>query len=617
MSNRLNQFVCGAAVLLGAISVCQAQFSSPAPVPLSSPMAVVQAAPATDLPARTTPAAATSTTGATNTSSMTVVQATPSTTAPVPPVSGATGTTTGAATTLPDTEMDAATQSGDVGVREFQGDDVGQVLRLLARQAKINMVVSDLIPPATTVTMRLEDVTALQAIAIIVKAKGLFMDKIDNVYYIKTAAERTAEPTESASYQFSYARAKDMAPLVASQLASKDAPQVDERTNTLFFRETSSNMDNVRQMLVQVDKPTKQVMIEARLVEVNANPRQSYGINWTGVVGSGASPQTLRLAGSQPATGASYTTTTNPVTGAQEVVVLPGQPPQGKYDPASGKLLGADFFFDKALNALGGQFAILSAPQLSVTMSALNEDADAEFLANPRIVTADNMQAKIEITRSQPVPQLNFNEQTATAVFGGFQDKKFGNTLIVKPSVNKDNFITLAVKPEISNKVFDQPFTFAGATVTSPVIDTRTLDSNVLIKSGDTLAIGGLLQDEVTKSRTKVPVMGDIPVLGYLFQSRTNSRVKRNLLVFVTPSIIDQRYGTGLEDQVSGVHHSGEEYADPNGWRNNAKGAVRLVPTSNRQRAADYPKPGTPPAPAKSGSSSDVRFMADAKDRDF
>src|SRR4029077_1154483 len=178
-----------------------------------------------------------------------------------------------------------------------------------------------------------------------------------------------------------------------------------------------------------------------------------------------------------------------------------------------------------------GQFAILSVPQFSATLQALNEDADAEFLANPRVVTADNQQAKIEITRAQPVPQLNFNEQTATAVFGGFQDKKFGNTLIVRPAVNKDNFITLSLKPEISNKVGDSTFTFAGATVASPVIDTRSLDSNVLIKSGDTLAIGGLLQDEVSKARTKVPVVGDIPVLGYLFQSKTNTRVKRNLLV--------------------------------------------------------------------------------------
>ena len=188
-----------------------------------------------------------------------------------------------AASALP-LETDSVVESGGVGVREFQGDDVGQVLRLLARQAKINMVVSEAV--TGTVTMRLEDVTALQAISIIVKAKSLFMDQIEHVYYIKTAQERTAEPTESDSYQFSYSRAKDIAPLLASQLASKDAPQVDERTNTIFFRETRSNIDAARKLLVQIDKPTKQVMIEARLVEVTANPKQSYGINWGGVLGS-------------------------------------------------------------------------------------------------------------------------------------------------------------------------------------------------------------------------------------------------------------------------------------------------------------------------------------------
>ena len=480
------------------------------------------------------------------------------------------------------------TDTGGVGVREFQGDDVGAVLRLLARQAKINMVVSEAV--VGTVTMRLEDVTALQAVSIIVKAKGLFMDKIDNVYYIKTGAERTAEPTESDSYQFSYARAKEIAPLVAAQLSSKEPPQVDERTNTLFFRETRGNIDVVRKLLVQIDKPTKQVMIEARLVEVTANPRQAYGINWAGTFSD-------KTVGYGPNSGGNFR--------------MPNSNNHG-----SNNLIG------NFGNLIAGQFAILSVPQFSATLNMLNNDSDAEFLANPRVVTADNMQAKIEIIRSQPVPQLNFNEQTATAVFGGFMDKKFGNTLVVKPSVNKDNFITLAVKPEISNKVGDQPFSFAGATVNSPIIDTRSLDSNVLIKSGDTLAIGGLLQDEVTKARSKVPVLGDIPVLGYFFQDRSNSRVKRNLLVFVTPTIIDQHYGTGLEDQVNGLRHTGEEYADPNGWRNNAKGAVRLKPTSHRHVSADYPKPGTPPAPARTESTTttttrSIDFKSSAPDRQF
>jgi type IV pilus secretin PilQ/predicted competence protein len=601
MPNRLTTLLCAGAALFTALTVVNAQTSSPSPAPSSSPMDSVQPAPLAET--KTTPATPPlPTTPSTKSDSLLLVQASTSTTAtPAPKTSTTTGTTT--TTGSGPVEPDSVTDNGGVAIREFQGDDVGAVLRLLARQAKINMVVSEAV--VGTVTMRLEDVTALQAVSIIVKAKGLFLDKIENVYYIKTAAERTAEPTESDSYQFSYARAKDTAPLIAGQLSSKDAPQVDERTNTIFFRETRGNIDSIRKLLVQIDKPTKQVMIEARLVEVTANPRQSYGINWGGVFGGASNPQTLKFAGSQPAGPPTTSVVTDPVTGVTSVVTVPGTPPQGKFDPATGTLTGADFFFDKALNALGGQFAILSAPQLSVTMRFLNEDSDAEFLANPRVVTADNMQAKIEIIRSQPVPQLNFNEQTATAVFGGFQDKKFGNTLVVKPSVNKDNFITLAVKPEISNKVGDQLFSIpggSGGTVASPIIDTRSLDSNVLIKSGDTLAIGGLLQDEVTKARTKVPILGDIPVLGYFFQEKLNARTKRNLLVFVTPTIIDQHYGTGLEDQVSGLHHSGEEFADPNGWRNNAKGAVRLVPTSNRHVAADYPKPGTPPAPERTES---------------
>jgi type IV pilus secretin PilQ/predicted competence protein len=576
MANSSKKLGSATVALLGALSLSQAQTSSPQPAAGASPATAVQPA---------NPTAKTN-----DNSPLMLVQAAGTSASPAATTKTTTATTSTTSTT---NEPESATESGGVGVREFQGDEIGQVLRLLARQAKINLVVSETV--TGTVTMRLEDVTALQAIGIIVKAKGLFMDKIDSVYYVKTETERAKEPTESDSYQFSYAKAEKVTTLLATQLASKDPPQVDTRTNTIFYRETRSNIDNIRKMLVQIDKPTKQVMIEARLVEVTANPVQAYGINWAGTFGNASSPKTI--------TYGAPTTSASPVPGAN-----PATTGFALGDPNNSNFLGS-------LGHLAlGQFAILSVPQFSATLQALNEDSDAEFLANPRVVTADNQQAKIEITRNQPVPQLNFNEQTATAVFGGFQDKIFGNTLVVTPTVNKDNFITLGVKPEISNKVGDQLFTFAGATVTSPIIDTRKLDSNVLIKSGDTLAIGGLLQDEVTKGRTKVPLLGDVPLLGYVFQSHTNTRTKRNLLVFVTPTIIDQRYGTGLEDQVSGLHHTGEEYADPNGWRNNAKGAVRLVPTSNRQVVADYPKPGMPPPPE---TANEVQFKSSAKDRDF
>jgi type IV pilus assembly protein PilQ len=512
-------------------------------------------------------------------------------------------TTPGLDPTMPPLGAPGSLPATSSRLNEFQGDEIGLVIRTLARQAKLNVVISDKVAATGTVTMRIEDKTPREAIEIIVQSKGLVMDEVNGVYFVKTQEEKAKEPTESGSFTLSYAQAKDIVPLLQTQLQSAVAPQFDVRTNTVFYREVKSNLDKITAFLVAIDRPTQQVMIEARLVEVTANPKQSYGINWAGVVGSSSTPQTFKYGGSAP----------NPTSPTQD---YPQPTNAGLHDNApinainldskTGIVKPFDFALGapgtaQALSALGGQFAILGVPAMSATLRLLNEDADAEFIANPRVVTASNQKAEIKITRNQPVPQLNFNEQTAQAVFSGFQDKEFGNTLTVTPIINKDEFITMSVKPEISNKVADATFVFSGAVVTSPVIDKRTLESNVLIKSGDTLAIGGLLQDDVRKGSTKVPVLGDIPVIGYLFQEKLNERNKRNLLIFVTPTVIKQGYGTGLENQVSGLTHSGEEYADPNGWRNNAKGAVRVVPTSHRSVAADIAKPGLAKAPKKVG----------------
>ena len=536
--------------------------ASPAPAPIMPPPTLAQN-PAPP-PIGETPAPAASPTPGTNPA------AAP---APIePPTLG----TPNAPTT------DASLNAAGSRAREFEGTELGTVLRLLARQAKINLIISDkVLATPSTVTIRLEDKTALDTIAIIAQQKGLLFTQVNGDYYVKDPSERAAEPTESDFYTFSYASAAKTLGLVEGQLQARIKPQIDERTNTIYFSEFKSNIDKIRSFLRQIDKPTRQVMIEARLVEVNANPKQSYGINWGGVFGSSTQPQTFKYGGSGP----NGVVTTNP----------------------NGSLQLNDFARSGSAtnfgSALAGQLAILSIPQMSVTLRLLNEDADAEFLANPRIVTANNLEATIKIVRKQPVPRLNFNEQTATAVFSGFEDKVFGNTLIVRPTINKDNYITMSVKPEISNKVGDQTFVFGGAVVSSPIIDTRSLESNVLIKSGCTLAIGGLLQDELAKTRAKVPVLGDIPILGYLFQEHLNARTKRNLLIFITPTIINQPYGTGLEDQVTGLKNSSNnEFADPIGWRNNARGSIRLVPTSRQQVFSEYPKPGTQCEPTDSKS---------------
>jgi type IV pilus secretin PilQ/predicted competence protein len=624
MRTKISFILCSAAILTGTMAIAQqpgnpAATASPAVVPTTIPNPpepgsvmppASSGAPTSEAPAPIDPVTSPTVPGIAPTPAGAVAGDQPVQSGTDATASG-TGAAVGAAT------LGAGGAAGHA-LNEFQGDDVAQVLRLLARQCKISLVVSDKISdaqPPMKVTMRLEDKTPMEAIKIIVFAKGLILLEKDGVYYVKTKEEKEAEPTESAFYTFSYATAEKVMPLLAAELESHVAPQFDPRTNTVFYREVGSNMDAIKLFLQTIDQPTKQVMIEARLLEVTANPQQAYGFNWGGVVGNNTTPQTFTYGGSSPGT-TSYNLQTNPVTGTVTPISVPSTPPtvnvsNGAFSPDN-FLLNGQSGIGGVLRALGGQFAILSVPQMSLTMRFLNEDADAELLANPRIVTSDNQQATIKITRNQPVPQLNFNEQTAQAVFGGFQDKNYGNTLTVTPSINKDDFVTLNVKPEISNKVADSVFTFSGATVSSPVIDTRDIESTVLIKSGDTLAIGGLLQDEVTKTHSKVPILGDLPGVGYAFQEHLNNRTKRNLLIFVTPTIIKQGYGTGLEDQVTGLHHSGEEYADPNGWRNNASGAYRLVPTSRRQIAADYPKPGVPREPLHNASDADVDYRGSA-----
>ena len=311
----------------------------------------------------------------------------PSVPAPIapPPVITAPGATAPGTAAPPATDVAAPannTNAGGARPREFQGDDVGQVLRLLARQAKISLIVSPQI--VGTINMRLEDVTALQAIEVICQAQGYDFSQQNNVYYVKTPAEKAAEPTQADFYTFSYARAASVIPLMTSQLKSKAAaPQVDERTNTVFYQEAKSNVHAIREFLARVDKPTRQVMIEARLVEVNSNPTQSYGVNWAGVFGSSTSPKTFQYGGTLPSAGTLVPaqTVVNQGQANQTLVpkldangapiLLPGPSAPVSQPFSDGIPVLNSFIRNGNLADLGGaisnQFAILSIPQFSAT----------------------------------------------------------------------------------------------------------------------------------------------------------------------------------------------------------------------------------------------------------
>ena len=245
---------CSVLVLAGPVAdgLAQAPLYPPAAHPTAMGL-YAQAAPAAPTPPPGAPAAEPATPAPLD----------PNAPAPIAPppatLNGQPATVTAPGQPLPppvDTAAPTATStnSGGARAREFQGDDVGQVLRLLARQAKINLIVSPLV--VGTINMRLEDVTALQAIEVICQAQGYDLAQTKGVYYVKTPQEKAAEPTQSDFYTFSYARAATVAPLLTGQLKSKtSAPQVDERTNTVFYQEAKSNLAGIREFLARVDRP--------------------------------------------------------------------------------------------------------------------------------------------------------------------------------------------------------------------------------------------------------------------------------------------------------------------------------------------------------------------------
>jgi type IV pilus assembly protein PilQ len=222
------------------------------------------------------------------------------------------------------------------------------------------------------------------------------------------------------------------------------------------------------------------------------------------------------------------------------------------------------------------------------------------------VVTADGKEATIKIVQQEPIPQFTFNTRTAAFEISGFQYKDIGNILVVTPRINKDNFITLDLAPEVSNIADFRRFsgTPAGGTgggsgleANIPVINTRTLNTRVIMRNGDTLAIGGLIETTKANSYTKVPVIGDVPVVGMFFRNRRLDTVKRNLLVFMTPTVIPAGGKTGFEDQAEGLKVE-EIYAD-DPWlpKDNAKPKHWQLPEAKPHKGPSAKKAA--PAPKK------------------
>lgn len=483
----------------------------------------------------------------------------------------------------------------------FENADLRVVLQAMAKQEGLSLILPDDVKG--TVTARLVDIPVRQAMETILSSKGYSLVEMDGVYQVKSKDSISQEPLKNEIFQFANASAKETLPIIKNLLSKAPgvSVQIDERSNTLLITDVPSNLTKILPILKTLDSVTPQVLIETKLLEMTRNPQESIGVNWQSLssyqVGI-ASPNGAISAGGN-----------NASSGKIDIGITRSGDP-GAIGAANAGRAGGIL---TPMGTAGFPFAaVLEANVFNITFSFLMQDSDTELLGSPKVITTDNKEATIKITRQEPIPNFTFNQQTASFVISGFEFKDVGNILKVTPHVNKDNFITLDVEPQVSTSTEKRTFALPGGSVDIPLISIRTLTSKVMVKSGNTLALGGLLESASTRTYTKVPLLGDIPGLGELFRSRNYNKTKRNLLIFITPTVVSSDGSTGLEDQYAQIKEGDEN--DRFGYRksfwgnakprdqfkafeNNAFGVSSPPPAGPREaRPASEPAGAVPPA---------------------
>ncbi len=410
--------------------------------------------------------------------------------------------------------------------------DIQNVLRTLATKADINLILGDEV--TGKVTVNLKGVSYEGAMQLIAESKGYAFVKDKNIVKVKSKESLDTEAVELRVYTLNYAKAEDIKKTVDGVLTKQGKIEIDTRSNTLVLSDTPSNLSKIIPLIQSLDTQTPQVLIEAKFVETTKNPQKDLGINWSNT-----------LLGHQVIVGGSAVA---PTAGTPPVI-----PVNAQNQPIGG-LQWAKGPNGSLVTPWSAGAALLDVGQANFVFSYLSQDTDTELLANPRVVTTDNIKARISIATQFPIPNFAFSEQTASLQINGFEYKDIGIILSVLPRINKDDFVTLEVAPEASSSTENATLqSGGGSAVQIPIINTRTATTTVLIKSGNTLAIGGLMRTDVSDGYTKVPLMGDAPLIGSFFRSKSLNKTKRDLLIFLTPTIVrGDSQKTGYEKYVNG-----------------------------------------------------------------
>ena len=409
----------------------------------------------------------------------------------------------------------------------FQDIPVRTVLQIIADFNNLNLVTTDSV--SGNITLRLDGVPWEQALDIILKVRGLDKRLDNNILLVAPADEIAARekqqlesrnqvadlaPLYTEYLQINYAKASEVAALLSSEstklLSPRGAVSVDERTNVLVVKDTADVISNVKRMLDILDIPVKQVVIEARMVTIDDGFDEALGVRWgvtkTDGHGNGTSGTIEGNDGAGNNDGSS--TITRPGVEDRLNVNLP---------------------VTNAAGTLAFQVARLAnGTLLDLELSALEKESKAEIIASPRVTTANQKPALIE--QGTEIPYVESSSSGATSV----TFKKAVLSLKVTPQITPDNRVILDLTVTQDTKGETVP-TGTGDAVS---INAQSITTQVLVNNGETLVLGGIYQQTIKNDVSKVPLLGDIPGLGYLFKKTTSENKKRELLIFVTPRIV-------------------------------------------------------------------------------
>ncbi|HET6725496.1 MAG TPA: type IV pilus secretin PilQ, partial [Gammaproteobacteria bacterium] len=419
----------------------------------------------------------------------------------------------------------------------FQNVSVRAVLAVLADFTGLNMVVSDSVNG--DITLRLHNVPWDQALDIILKTRGLAMRKHGNVVLIAPAAQLAKQeqaqlaskqaiqkllPLEFAFIQVNYAKASDLANLIKSQgnslLSKRGSVTVDKRTNTLLVQDTADRLAEVRKMVHKLDIPVRQVLIQSRIVIVNKDFTQELGVRFGDTAVHPTQDGLVTVSGSAEGTDTIINSAVGNLnsTGQVTPVGLPSLNNRLAVNaPAAGPV---------------GQLAvsILSSNYLvDLELSALQAEGHGQVISRPHVITSNQHEALIK--QGVEIPYQQASSSGATNV----QFKDAVLSLKVTPQITPDNKIIMDLDVSKDSKGETVPSATGG---TVPSIDTREVKTQVLVNNGDTVVLGGIYETSRTQSVHKVPLLGDIPLLGFLFRDTQTINNKKELLIFVTPKII-------------------------------------------------------------------------------